>query len=522
MYTERKDIEQLKVLDFQARLLGIKNTDAIKWNITRDRVENFLRLSGYMNSKEYKDSTKQMNIPPYLKEFLDEFYRDGIGNRAITFRKLQKLEPIKLNSEERIDWTTFAKAIKGKQKELREQLIKRKETEGCNQTSLATIAVDQVELSSKVTTFEKHDDYIKKIFDDNINFIRYHMDIGDVSNAFVYRNKFQRANNNDKSFWVHQSYSSFRGNTNSLNSEIEKLLQLQACGKIQTCGELVNKTSGKKVAIPKFDVSDLFMPTDDLQYIVKFQKVFYAITKTVENDSDAIMQLVHAEFEDTRQVREAESAFESIIVSLYRYNEDLLKDFGYDIFIEYISNQAMLHHDLNKNALKIIDTSCKINKINLKSGGIDKLFKRIKQSTSNNIPFQDIGTLQILIELQTIKIDNRGLLVSTVDLSILTKKDWLNAQAALALERYERYGIDKKNQTVGIVKMSEIFNNKDLFIKLDTLLDKQNDQEFTWLIPVIVYTDDYTVKYDQQLSSLIYFLLYSRQRDTEAWRCLVS
>jgi len=55
-----------------------------------------------------------MNIPPYLKEFLDEFYRDGIGNRAITFRKLQKLEPIKLNSEERIDWTTFAKAIKGK------------------------------------------------------------------------------------------------------------------------------------------------------------------------------------------------------------------------------------------------------------------------------------------------------------------------------------------------------------------------------------------------------------------------
>jgi len=44
--------------------------------------------------------------------------------------------------------------------------------------------------------------------------------------------------------------------------------------------------------------------------------------------------------------------------------------------------------------------------------------------------------------------------------------------------------------------MSEIFNNKDLFIKLDTLLDKQNDQEFTWLIPVIVYTDDYTVKYD--------------------------
>jgi len=103
--------------------------------------------------------------------------------------------------------------------------------------------------------------------------------------------------------------------------------------------------------------------------------------------------LVHAEFKDTRQVREAESAFESIIVSLYRYNEDLLKDFGYDIFIEYISNQAMLHHDLNKNALKIIDTSCKINKINLKSGGIDKLFKRIKQSTSNNIPFQDIGTL---------------------------------------------------------------------------------------------------------------------------------
>ena len=98
-YYSVKDAKALEILDFSARLLGIKNTNAIRWTIVRDRIERFLKLSNFVNNTDYKYHTKDLEIPSYLKGFLDEFYRDN-SDSQVERRELIRLEKLALSSED--------------------------------------------------------------------------------------------------------------------------------------------------------------------------------------------------------------------------------------------------------------------------------------------------------------------------------------------------------------------------------------------------------------------------------------
>lgn len=315
-YYSVRDAKALEILDFSARLLGIKNTNAIRWTIVRDRIERFLKLSSFVNNTDYKYHTKDLDIPSYLKGFLDEFYRDN-SDSQVEPRELIRLEKLALGSE------------------------------------------DMVQCCSS-DAVKEHEKYMNKISEVNSSMADYRAECGMSNAEIIKQNEFNSLNQTDRSFWVYASAQSPTNETEYLNQNVQGLYGLTASGTIVIEGTLDGRT---EITMPTINIIDLLKPSDDLQYLVKFQKVFYAITKAVGDDHVKIFNLVKMAGEDKDKIKSAKTRFTGIILSLYYFNQSLLKDFGYDMFIAYLRSQTMLHHDIDKNnALKIIRTSRKMCK----------------------------------------------------------------------------------------------------------------------------------------------------------------
>lgn len=311
-----RDAKALEILDFSARLLGIKNTNAIRWTIVRDRIERFLKLSNFANNTDYKYHTKDLDIPSYLKGFLDEFYRDN-SDSQVERRELTRLEKLALSSEDMAQCCS-SDAVKEREK------------------------------------------YMNKISEVNSSMTDYRAECGMSNAEIIKQNVFNSLNQNDRSFWVYASAQSPTNETEYLNQNVQGLYGLTASGTIVIEGTLDGRT---EITIPTINIIDLLKPSDDLQYLVKFQKVFYAITTVVGDDHTQIFDLVRMIGGDDNKLKSAKTRFTGLILSLYYFNQSLLKDFGYDMFIAYLRSQTMLHHDIDKNnALKIIRTSRKMCK----------------------------------------------------------------------------------------------------------------------------------------------------------------
>ena len=84
--------------------------------------------------------------------------------------------------------------------------------------------------------------------------------------------------------------------------------------------------------------------------------------------------------EDKDKIKSAKTRFTGIILSLYYFNQSLLKDFGYDVFIAYLKSQAILHHDVDKeSAINIISTSCGMCGIDIRKNGLNQVLSTLER-----------------------------------------------------------------------------------------------------------------------------------------------
>lgn len=515
-YYSVRDTKALEVLDFSARLLGIKNTNAIRWTIVRDRIVKFLKLSNFVNNTDYKYRTKDLDIPPYLREFLDEFYRDT-SDTGVKPRELMRIKKFEIDSKD--EDSSLIKRIQDHSNSVKKKLLQRKSVEGSISTAYCDYVIESMTQSCNVDTIREHEKYMNKIKEVNSSVIVYHTDC-DMSNAEIVRqNEFSRLNYNDMSFWVYASAQNPTNGTGYLNQNTQGLYGLTASGTIVVGGTLKGRT---EISIPTINIVDLIRPTDDLWYLVKFQKVFYAITKAVEDDHTQIFDLVKMTGEDKDKLKSARTRFTGIILSLYYFNQNLLKDFGYDVFIAYLKSQAILHHDVDKkNAIKLIRTSCKMCNINTEENELQQLLSTVEKQNGQLIQFQDLGIIQEYLALYK---SNKGLQFNNIDLNVVPKEMEERIQPAYTLNMYRNLGLDSDKTCFGSISIQNLFSEDSgkLLQRFNQSLHRANDTNFACIIPIKIVGDKNITHYDSDIYNLIYFLMYSRQEATTVWRYLMN
>lgn len=514
-----RDAKALEILDFSARLLGIKNTNAIRWTIVRDRIERFLKLSNFVNNTDYKYHTKDLDIPSYLKEFLDEFYRDNSGSQ-VKPRELMRIEKLELDSEDRNTTAdSLCEKIQDHSKSVREKLFQRKDAEGSASTAYCDYVIENMAQCCNLDTVKEHEKYMNKIREVNSDMIAYHADCGMSNAEKIKQNEFNILNYNDRSFWVYASAQNPTNGTGYLNQNVQGLYGLTASGTITVDGTLRGKS---ELDIPPISIAGLIKPTDDLRYLVKFQKVFYAITKTVDDNHRKIYNLVKMTGEDKDKIKSAKTRFTGIILSLYYFNQSLLKDFGYDVFIAYLKSQAILHHDVDKeSAINIISTSCGMCGIDIRETGINQLLSTLERQEGQSIQFQDLGIIQEYLALYK---KNKGLQFNNLDLNVVPKELEERIQPAYALNMYRNLGIDYSKTCFGVVGIKDLLsvNQIKTLQKFNQQLHKANDTNFACIIPVKIVGENNVAYYDSDIYNLIYFLMYGRQENTTLWKYLIN
>lgn len=514
-----RDAKALEILDFSARLLGIKNTNAIRWTIVRDRIERFLKLSNFVNNTDYKYHTKDLDIPSYLKGFLDEFYRDN-SDRQVEPRELMRIEKLELDSEDR-NTTAYSicKKIQDRSKSVKAKLSQRKDSEGSASTAYCDYVIENMTQCCNIDTVTEHEKYMNKIREVNSDMIVYHTDCGMSNAEIIKQNEFNILNYNDRSFWVYASAQNPTNGTGYLNQNVQGLYGLTASGTIEVGGTLDGRT---EITIPTINIIDLLKPSDDLQYLVKFQKVFYAITKAVGDDHVKIYALVKMAGGDKDKIKSAKTRFTGIILSLYYFNQRLLKDSRYDMFIAYLKSQAILHRDIDKsNALKLIRTSCKMCNIDTKETGLDQALNAIEKQTGQLVQFQDLGIVQEYLALYK---KDKGLQFNNLDLNVVPKELEERIQPAYTLNMYRNLGLDYSKTCFGIIDTKSLLSANQIktLQKFNQQLHKANDTNFACIIPVKITDENTVAYYDSDIYNLIYFLMYSRQENTTVWKYLIN